>query len=136
MIIIKSFAAQRMQAALSGLQQQLGEAVQEEVIKAEERIRAFSKKTYDDLEEFRNRANRDHKALVRQVLFTLLNNFSSAKHFFIDLILFPERCTRSNIPRSKTQGPLRQRSCRTSRCHQKLRFLLSTGESSCAARRR
>lgn len=54
-----------VQAALSALQQQLGEAIQQETSRMEERVRAYSEQQYAALEEFREHAHRDHRVLAR-----------------------------------------------------------------------
>jgi hypothetical protein len=54
-----------VQTALSALQQQLGEAIQQETSKTEERVRAYSEQQYAALEEFREHAHRDHRVLAR-----------------------------------------------------------------------
>ncbi|XP_063232945.1 proline-rich AKT1 substrate 1 isoform X2 [Bacillus rossius redtenbacheri] len=53
------------QAALSALQQQLGETVQQEAARTEERVRQFTEAQYAALEEFRERAHREHRVLAR-----------------------------------------------------------------------
>jgi hypothetical protein len=50
---------------LSALQQQLGEAIQQETSRTEERVRAYSEQQYAALEEFREHAHRDHRVLAR-----------------------------------------------------------------------
>ncbi|KAL0272984.1 UNVERIFIED_CONTAM: hypothetical protein PYX00_005772 [Menopon gallinae] len=57
----------KIQNVLTSLQQQLRESVRDEVTKTEERIRAFSEEQYMRLEEFRNRATKDQKALARKI---------------------------------------------------------------------
>jgi hypothetical protein len=54
-----------VQAALSAVQQQLVEAIQQETSRTEERVRAYSEQQYAALEEFRERAHRDHRVLAR-----------------------------------------------------------------------
>jgi len=54
-----------VQTALSALQQQLGEAIQQETARTEERVRAYSEQQYAALEEFREHAHRDHRVLAR-----------------------------------------------------------------------
>ncbi|PNF20984.1 hypothetical protein B7P43_G09496 [Cryptotermes secundus] len=54
-----------VQAALSALQQQLVEAIQQETSRTEERVRAYSEQQYAALEEFREHAHRDHRILAR-----------------------------------------------------------------------
>jgi hypothetical protein len=54
-----------VQTALSALQQQLGEAIQQETSRTEERVRAYSEQQYAALEEFRGHAHRDHRVLAR-----------------------------------------------------------------------
>jgi hypothetical protein len=54
-----------IQTALSALQQQLGEAIQQETAQTEERVRTYSEQQYAALEEFRERAHRDHRVLAR-----------------------------------------------------------------------
>ena len=54
-----------MKTALTALQQQLGEAVQQETTRTEERVRSYSEKQYAALEEFRERAHTDHRILTR-----------------------------------------------------------------------
>jgi len=54
-----------VQTALSALQQQLGEAIQQETARTEERVRAYSEQQYAAVEEFREHAHRDHRVLAR-----------------------------------------------------------------------
>lgn len=54
-----------VQTALSALQQQLGEAIQQETARTEERVRTYSEQQYAALEEFREHAHRDHRVLAR-----------------------------------------------------------------------
>lgn len=54
-----------MQSAVTLLQKQLGEIVQERIAKTEEKIRAFSEQEYGFLKEFRDRAHKDHRSLLR-----------------------------------------------------------------------
>lgn len=54
-----------VQTALSALQQQLGEAIQQETARTEERVRAYSEQQYAALEEYREHAHRDHRVLAR-----------------------------------------------------------------------
>ncbi|PSN55384.1 hypothetical protein C0J52_01850 [Blattella germanica] len=54
-----------VQTAMAALQQQLGEAIQQETAKTEERVRAYSEQQYAALEEFREQAHRDHRFLAR-----------------------------------------------------------------------
>ncbi|XP_024940672.1 uncharacterized protein LOC107267567 isoform X2 [Cephus cinctus] len=63
------------QLALGSLQQQLEEAVQREAAAVEEKIRAFTAKQYQLLEQFRERAHTEHRLLARLIC----NNENSAK---------------------------------------------------------
>ncbi|XP_021940972.1 uncharacterized protein LOC110840331 isoform X2 [Zootermopsis nevadensis] len=54
-----------VQTALSALQQQLIEAIQQETARTEEQVRTYSEQQYAALEEFRERAHKDHRVLAR-----------------------------------------------------------------------
>ncbi|XP_069680400.1 uncharacterized protein PRAS40 [Periplaneta americana] len=54
-----------IQTALSALQQQLAEAIQQETARTEERVRSYSEQQYAALEEFREHAHKDHRMLAR-----------------------------------------------------------------------
>lgn len=58
-------SAQKVQTALTSLQQDLNIAIREQVTKTEERIRLYTEQQYNQLEEFRVRATKDHKALAQ-----------------------------------------------------------------------
>lgn len=55
----------QVQNAVSALQQQLSDIIQQETTKTEEKVRQYSEQQYAALEEFRERAHFDHRALVR-----------------------------------------------------------------------
>lgn len=54
-----------VQVALGGLQQQLEESVQRWSAEIEDKIRAFTAKQYQLLEQFRERAHNEHRLLTR-----------------------------------------------------------------------
>lgn len=56
-----------IQVALSGLQQQLEEAVQRQSVEIENKIRAFTAEQYQLLEQFRERAHNEHRILTRLI---------------------------------------------------------------------
>ncbi|KAK6626219.1 hypothetical protein RUM43_006526 [Polyplax serrata] len=58
---------QKLQTALTSLQQQLNEAIREQVTKTEEVIRQFTEQQYALLEQFRERAAVDHQVLALRV---------------------------------------------------------------------
>ncbi|KAJ9601011.1 hypothetical protein L9F63_000849, partial [Diploptera punctata] len=68
-----------VRTAMSALQQQLGEAVQQETARTEERVRSYSEKQYAELEEFRERAHRDHR-IVTRILCESQENLSPVGH--------------------------------------------------------
>lgn len=51
--------------AVSALQQQLTDIIQQETIRTEELVRKFQEQQYAALEEFRTQAHRDHRFLTR-----------------------------------------------------------------------
>ena len=54
-----------LRLALGGLDQQLEQAIQQQAISIDERIRAYTKEQYQILEEFRERAHNEHALLSR-----------------------------------------------------------------------
>lgn len=56
---------------MTSLQQQLNDAIREQVTKTEERIRFYTEQQYNLLDEFRDRATKDHKSLARYIYFIL-----------------------------------------------------------------
>ena len=57
-----------VQVALGGLQQQLEESVQRWSAEIEDKIRAFTAKQYQLLEQFRERAHNEHRLLTRSYI--------------------------------------------------------------------
>ncbi|XP_049836137.1 uncharacterized protein LOC126281324 [Schistocerca gregaria] len=54
--------------AISALQQQLADVIQQETLRIDEAVRCFQEQQYAALEEFRERAHRDHNALVKLLM--------------------------------------------------------------------
>nr|CAD7443853.1 unnamed protein product [Timema bartmani] len=93
-------------AAMSALQQQLGEVIQQEVAHTEERVRQYTEQQYTALEEFRERAHREHRVLAR-LLFDAQENLPISPANLISLStppLTPDSCGILDTPRSLVQS--------------------------------
>nr|CAD7199879.1 unnamed protein product [Timema douglasi] len=94
------------QAAMSALQQHLGEVIQQEVAHTEERVRQYTEQQYTALEEFRERAHREHRVLAR-LLFDAQENLPISPANLISLSTpppTPDSCGILDTPRSLVQS--------------------------------
>lgn len=94
-----------VRTALSALQQQLGEAIQQETARTEERVRAYSEMQYAALEEFREHAHRDHRILSRILCETQENLSPVGRQLGLDSTDMPLSPTSLISPSTPTLQP-------------------------------
>lgn len=75
--------SERLESAVTSLQKQLGDIVQDQIAKTEERIKTFSEQEYVHLKEFRDRAHRDHQCLLEAIY--AAQRLSSNEQIFNDV---------------------------------------------------